>query len=182
MIQRTITALLLTIFAFSFTGCSDDSMESYAEMLETEKEVIAAYLEDYEVSDVIPSDNVFDPDVYYQLEDGVYMKVIYAGDPDVMAVAGDEVAFRYERTNLLDDSFDEGLFGQPLVNPYTFIFRLYDNSEYTTYGTGVEQPLYYLGEGAMVSLVIPSKYGFTQEIQAVTPFVYTVDYPRIYKQ
>lgn len=177
---QKIFALLFTATAlFTFASCDDT--DTYAELLEEEKAAISSYLKDYNVTSTLPSEFVDnDTTTFYALDDGVYMMVVRVGDLDIMAEQYDKVVFRYERTSLLDDTFDEGDRNSPLLGgSYYFYYNLYGDSRYssyTTYGTGIEAPLEYLGDGAKVNLIVPSKYGFSSEISYVTPFLFTLDY------
>ncbi len=178
MTQKIFALFLVATTIFSFASCDDT--ETYAELLEEEKAAISSYLADYNVTSTLPDVFVdYDTTTYYQLEDGVYMMVYRVGDLDIMAEQYDLVYFRYERTSLLDGYYDEGDRNTPMVaGTKYFYYDQYDSrySSYTTYGTGIEQPMAYLGDGAKVNLIVPSKYGFSSEISYVTPFVYTIDY------
>ncbi len=174
------TALLLCVIAN--TSC--DETKSYAELLEEETDAVDKYLANYTVINEIPENNNFEVGEtapYYKLdEDGyVYMQVIDKGDAG-MAAYNEVIYFRYSRLNLLTWAAggDQTVTGNDssLASPYSFNFKNTVLSSTTQFGTGIQQPLYYLNKNCRVNLIIKSKVGPTVELSAVTPYLYDVRY------
>ena len=49
-------------------------------------------------------------------------------------------------------------------------------SSTTQYGTGIQYPMYFLGNECKVNLLIRAKLGFTAETSTVIPYLYTISY------
>ena len=92
---------LTFLFALIILGSSCSDKKSYSDMLTDERKAIRSYLKDKTVVDDIPEDNNYDPDVFYALENGVYMQVLENPNPTLKALSGEDVYIRYTETNLL---------------------------------------------------------------------------------
>ena len=183
-----ISASLLTAGGLAFSSCSDT--KSYAEMLNDEKMAINYYLSNYKVENQIPADSVFEigeDAPYYRIEPegNLYMQVLDAGDLSDKANKDDLIYFRFMRLNLLDE-WDlglgsgrwEGNADDMAMSPTSFRFENFSVSSSSQYGVGLQYPLYFLGMGCKVNLIVKSQYGLTEELAYVTPFLYNVRYFR----
>lgn len=172
--------LSLVLLLMISSSCSDS--KTYAELLEAEQNAINKYLSNQQVIKTIPSDTIFitgENAPYYLIEDGVYMQVIKPGDQKDKIKKGELVYFRYVRTNLLRwaaGSESEGDAVGNMDSGSSWMSFKYGSSSTPTYGLGIEDPLIYVGRNAEVKLIIPSKVGFKEEINSVTPFLYRIKY------
>lgn len=179
--------LSLTWLAIAGTSCSDT--KSYAEMLTEENQAVNSFLARHKVVDFIPEDNNFEigeDAPYYCLDDegNVYMQVLSKGS-DEKPEKNDRVYFRYLCYDLYsyvigDDENNSEIASGNADNMNTqstfFLFGNTSVSESTQYGIGIQQPLYYLGYGAKVNLIVKSQYGPSSLMAYVIPYLYTITY------
>lgn len=172
----------LSLFNMLYTSCDDT--KSYSELLEEENEAVDKFLANYQVIYTIPADNNFEvgPSApYYQIDDdgNVFMQVIDKGDAG-MAYDNEVIYFRYSRLNLLTwasggDQVPSGN-DSSLASPLSFNFKNTTLGSTTQYGTGIQQPLYYLNKNCRVNLLIKSKAGSSEDLVSVTPYLYDIRY------
>ena len=184
MKNRKLFLCCVAMLACMFVNTSCDDTKSYAELLEEENDAVEKYLSSFTVIDEVPADNNFqvgESAPYYKLdEDGyVYMQVLDKGDAG-MAAYNEVIYFRYSRLNLLtwSDGGDQTPTGNDssLASPYSFNFQNTVLSFTTQFGTGIQQPLYYLEKNCRVNLIVKSKVGPSSEISSVTPYLYEIRY------
>ena len=187
MKQKFILIMLLCGFLFIGTSCKDD--KTYAELLQEEQDSIDKYLKGYRVADIPANlddlettngDRESSDAPYYRLEDGVYMQIISKGNGTSIQ-KGDKVYFRFLRQNLntlaSTGSADAvGNFYYENIDDYYFNYNTVTTSSSTTYGLGIEYPLQYVGNKAVVKVIVPSKMGFTESISSVIPYLYLIEY------
>lgn len=181
-IKAMVCVASLLFSAVAYTSCDDT--KSYAELLKEEDKAVEKFLSNYTVVNTIPADNNFQVGTsapYYKLdEDGyVYMQVLDKGDAG-MATYNEVIYFRYSRLNLLiwasdGDQVPTGN-DSSLASPYSFNFENTMLSSTTQYGTGIQQPLYYLNKNCRVNLIIKSKAGSSNDLVSVTPYLYEIRY------
>ena len=183
----TLIALLLPLFAAMMSSSCSKS-KSYAELLNDESYAVNSFLANYRVINSIPSDTVFEVGEnapYYRLnnEGTLYMQVLDPGTRTDKAVYDELIYFRFMRTNLSElwktgEAIPEGNDVDMSIEPTSFRYQNFTMSSYTTYGTGIQEPLKYLGIDCRVNLVVKSQLGLTSEISAVVPFLYNLRYFR----
>lgn len=169
---------------------SCDDRRSYSELLTDESHAVNLFLSDQRVEGAIPADSMFEvgPGApYYQLDaDGnVYMQVLDKGDMNIRPTTDDRVYFRFMRYNLnryesgveLEGAGNaEDVAGGNGLGPLFFLFNNYTLSSSSQYGSGLQEPMKYLGANAHVNLVVKSQFGLTKETANVIPFLYNVRY------
>lgn len=188
---------LVRVFLFLIAGvsllssCKDG--KSYADLLKEEDKAVKAFLANKIVINEVPADSVFITlqDVpgndtlavpYYQLDsDGnVYMQVLEAGDLNDRFEKGDDVNLRFLRYDL--KALVNGENPTPMGNansPSNYITIRFGEttlSSTTQYGTGIQYPMYFLGNECHVNLIIRAKAGFTSETSTVMPYLYDIRY------
>jgi hypothetical protein len=194
--MRRIT-YLFSVFLLGAAGvlssCSDT--KTYAELLADEKQAIKDFvkfdgivpisvsedgLESY-VNDELdwsPNTKHFEVGKWYKFEDGLYMKIKSYGDTTQMFASSSmgypSITMRYDSCyNLL--TFED--WNSPYTNnldPYSLwtISSWNKNSSGSTFGSGLEFPIQFLGVDGSVSLILPSKIGLTSEISSVIPYYF----------
>jgi len=174
--------------AIATTSCDDN--RSYAELLTDENMAVNHYLSDQRVEGEIPADSVFEtgPDApYYQLDtDGnVYMQVLDKGDMNLRPQTDDRVYFRFIRYNLsryetgveMEGAGNaEDVAGGNGLGALFFLFNNYTLTSSSQYGSGIQEPMKFLGANAHVNLVVKSQFGWTNETANVIPFLYDIRY------
>ena len=186
-----IARILFVFFTVMMVLSSCDNGKSYADLLKEEDKAVKAFWADKKVKD-IPADSVFVTlqDVgnndtlavpYYRLDDdgNVYMQVLDAGIQDDRFEKGNDVNIRFLRVDL--KALMNGENPDPVgnTNPADYITIRFGEttlSSTTQYGTGIQYPMYFLGNESKVNLLIRAKLGFTAETSTVIPYLYTISY------
>lgn len=194
-IYKTLTLIGLICFAILTNGCS--KTQSYSELLKEEERACNWFLSSKNVALELPDDpkefitsdslrpngELYGDDApFYKMdEDGyVYMQVVRAEFDDMVA-EGDLVYFRFLRENIKD--LYEGIATTPSGNTdylnngtTSFVYRNTYLSSSTTWGTGIQMPLKYIGYNSEVNLVLKSYYGFTDEQSYCVPYIINLKY------
>lgn len=182
--------LLLGSTLLLITGCSKS--QSYSELLRDEEHAVNWYLAGYNVALEIPEDpemlitweEAGENAPYYKLdsEGYVYMQVVRADFQD-MVDEGDLVYFRLSRKSILD--MYNGIGSESTGNSdylpngaTSFVYKNTYLSSTTTWGTGIQMPLKYLGYNSEVNLVVKSYYGFAEEQSYCIPYLMNLRYFR----
>lgn len=179
---------LLSGIVLILGSCSKS--QSYSELLREEEHAVNWYLAKYNVALNLPDDpkelitfqEKGDDAPFYKLDpDGyVYMQVVSADFND-MVDEGDLVYFRFSRESI-EDMYN-GIESEPggnsdyLPNGSTsFIYKNTYLPSTTTWGTGIQMPLKYLGYNSEVNLILKSYYGFTEEQSYCIPYLMNIRY------
>lgn len=163
---------------------------SYSELLRDEQKYSNWFLAQHRVCNEIPADSVFevgsDAPYYRMDEDGyIYMQVLKAGDGD-FPVYGDQVYFTFTRYNIETMYEDKTLdvewetsnqedFLLTIGNTY-FIYGNYSVTSSSTYGSGIQVPVTYLGYNSEVNILLKSYYGFSSESTTCVPYLVNTRY------
>lgn len=190
--MNKLAQVLVVLFAGVALLSSCDDSKSYADLLKEEERAVKAFLADKIVINEIPADSVFISlqDVpnndtlavpYYKLDtDGnVYMQVLEPGYMDNRFEKGNDVNLRYLRYDL--KALMNGENPDPVgnTNPADYITIRFGEttlSSTTQYGSGIQYPMYFLGNECKVNLLIRAKAGFTVETSTVMPYLYYIRY------
>ena len=181
-------AIILCTLCAVITACSDS--KSYAELLNEENRLVNIFLADQRVVGYVPKDSVFETGEdapYYQMdtEGNIYMQVLDAGDMTQRPDKDNRVYIRFTRYNLSYYKDGELQFGAGNAEDISggeglgaryFLFDNMSAEVSTLLGSGIQIPMYYLGNNAKVNLVLKSQYGWTQEVSSVTPYLYNIRY------
>lgn len=170
------------------TGCSKS--QSYSELLRDEEHAVNWYLANYNVELDLPEDpedfvtyeEMGENAPFYKLdEDGyVYMQVVKANLNDPVA-EGDLVYFRFLRESILDmyngvESAPNGNLDYLPNGTTSFVYKNTYLTSTTTWGTGIQMPLAYLGYNSEVNIILKSYYGFTDEQSYCIPYIMNIKY------
>jgi hypothetical protein len=184
-LRHLLTISLTAAAAMTFSSCSDST--SYAELLSDETKYVNAFLADHVVILDIPEDSVFECGEnapYYRLdEDGnVFMQVLDKGD-DEKPKDDAQVFFRFTRYALSNYDSATGDLGTGSGNAEdvslgsaSFRFNNLTLSSSSSWGSGLQLPLNYVGYNSHVNVIIKSQYGLTSEISEVIPYLYDIRY------
>ncbi len=178
----------LILMMLVFASCS--KTESYSDLLKKEQKASNWFLAQQKVCNEIPADSVFlegsDAPFYRMDDDGyVYMQVIKTGDRE-LPKSGATVYFTYTRYNIetmysnntLDIAPTDGNqdnFISSIGDTY-FIFNNYSVASSSTFGSGMQLPLSYLGYNSEVNILLKSYYGFASDNTTCTPYLVNVRY------
>ncbi|MDR3138005.1 MAG: DUF4827 domain-containing protein [Tannerellaceae bacterium] len=185
-------ALFLVVCAAFASSCS--STPTYADMLEKEQKAINALLAErgFEVVKNYPPDGLFDKDVFYKMDNGVYIHVIDMGGE--RAALGEIVLARYTVNYFSLDSTAYTFFsnygphssGTMPVNFYYGNYSITIRNDVTStlqtaleavMSEGLQSGLEYVGHRGKVRLIVPFKVGCSSDMSSGTPvFFETVEY------
>ena len=172
--MKNILLLFSVIFTMIsvFFGCS--KTKTYAEKMEAEKKAIERFMDrnGYVVIGSYPEDSIFEENEFYRTSEGLYMNVINPKyNPDINADAvfkvGNTVMVRYKKEQyfMTDTTYNSNW----EYLPAEFVYGRID-TETTPEGWGI--PLRYVGNYALVKLIIPSVIGTATNQNSVVPVFY----------
>ena len=173
-----IARILFVFFTVMMVLSSCDNGKSYADLLKEEDKAVKAFLADIIVINSIPADSVF-----VTLQDvgnnDTLAVPYYRLDDDDRFEKGNDVNIRFLRVDL--KALMNGENPDPVgnTNPADYITIRFGEttlSSTTQYGTGIQYPMYFLGNECKVNLLIRAKLGFTAETSTVIPYLYTISY------
>ncbi|MDU1904443.1 MAG: DUF4827 domain-containing protein [Dysgonomonas sp.] len=150
-----------------FAACSKS--ESYADKVKKEKNRINGFLSEHniEVLHEYPSNGVFKSNQYYLDDSGVYINVVDSGNGTrANASKRAKIMYRFkDRMWLPAAESDTVDLNELSIQPLSFNYGVsstYINSDYTNYSLpylylspGITIPLKYVGENAIVRLIVP---------------------------
>lgn len=186
-----------TAFAFfiiagiilSLGACSKN--ESYADKVKNEKKLIRNFLDEHniEVLKTYPIDGVFGKDQYFLDEtSGVYFNVVDSGNGKRAKKENKaEVYYRFQDTYPLSFSQVDTINYKSYIKfqygiPETYLSANTSAPEYWYLSPGVTVPLQYVGEKAVVRLLVPfrNSYGSTLQTNSTTTLYYgNLEYTKI---
>lgn len=182
-------ALRLTVlFAFVlaiFASC--DNGDSYADKLDRERKNIKKFISEHDIKvlDTYPASGVFQANEYFrEPTTGVYINVIDSGNGKrASAARRDYVNVRFTDAmaipvNELDTASSSDLGLYPIEFMYgvesTYVGSSSSNTaDYYYKSKGMAIPLKYVGEDAVVSLIIPFNSGSTVQQSSTFPMFFT---------
>ncbi len=185
--SRKFTILMALMALMVMSSCKDN--ESYADLLNSERQATNAYLANCRVVNQIPADTVFEVGKdapYYRIdpEGRVYMQVLKASDRKTdKAKTSEKIYFRYMRYNLIywykyNEMIGSGNEQDMQAATTYFQYNDFSLTISSQWGYGIQLPLTFLGVDSEVNLIIKSQYGWANEISNVQPYLYHVRYFR----
>lgn len=185
---------LIASICFLFGACSKS--ESYADKVKKEKKRISSFIKEHniEVLNDYPANGVFKSNEFYLDPSGVYINVVDSGNGKrANADTRAEVYFRFRDAMWLPTSESDTISlsdvsTQPLGFNYgvTATYTYYDYSTniipYYYLSPGVTIPLQYVGENAIVKLIVPfrNSIGSAYQRDAYTTIYFDyLEYTRI---
>lgn len=164
---------ILMILCVALLVASCDKTKSYTEHLKDERKAIDRLIdhEGFKILKNYPSDGVFKENEFVKLDNDVYLNVIDSGNGNRAVLGQTKVFCRFEAYGILDSDTaylmaNNLTYGPSYVYGYptefVFGYNVY-SGEYVNYfpdqfvGEGLATPLYHVGEGAVVRLIVPFK-------------------------
>lgn len=190
-IKLRISIVASMVMALFFGSCS--KTESYSDLLKKEQKASNWFLAQQKVCNEIPADSIFiegDDAPYYKMDDDgyVYMQVVSSQSKNQRDIpkTGEQVYFTFTRwsietmysNNTLEVATDLGNQDNFMTSiGYTyFLFNNYSVNSSSSYGSGIQIPVSYLGYNSEVNLLLKSYYGFSSENTTCIPFKVNVRY------
>lgn len=167
---------VLVAFVVLFSAC--DNSKTYAERLDEEKAAISKLISDSFIVIPFNKDSLYTPKNKHimQLSNGVYVGIISKGNRSDTAVTGTTVTFRFKGARVVGDTLTYQNIQS--IYPCEFVYKKTSATSFYYTGVvsceGVQKPLAFLGNGATVKLIIPSKMNFSdyQDISVVKPMYF----------
>lgn len=201
MKKLTLFFLSLLALTISFQAC--DNSKTYAEMLDEEKDAINDFIKDHNIKVISQSqfyaqDSItnLDENEFVQLASGVYMQIVDKGSDNIADTVknNDEILVRFMEYDIIrKDTALSNLTAAETVDAFRYtvtsssIAGLFLQGYMMTYysSTAVPAgwlvPLEYVRNRAHVRLIVPSKMGTQNAIQAVYPYYYDIRKYQIWK-
>lgn len=200
MKKLTLFFLSLLALTISFQAC--DNSKTYAEMLEDEKDAINDFIKDHNIKVISQSQfyaqdstTNLDENEFVQLASGVYMQIVDKGSDNIADTVknNDEILVRFMEYDIIrKDTALSNLAAVETVDAFRYTITsssiaglflqgymmLYYN---TAVPAGWLVPLEYVRDRAHVRLIVPSKMGTQNAIQAVYPYYYDIRKYQIWK-
>lgn len=180
--KRGFYLLLMLLGAVILISSCGNSTRTYAEKLKDERKRINKLIDslDFVILDSYPKDGVFKENEFVHLKSGLYLNVVDSGNGN-RAVAGQTYIlcrFEYDFMNVLKNTtMTIDGFRAP-YQPLSFTYGVNVVSEknyeeiYYVFGLGLVEPLQYVGDGAVVKLIVPFKIGGDLQTQGGDPIYY----------
>ncbi len=200
--MKKLTLFLLVLFALGLGFQACDNSKTYAEMLEEEKDDIKAFIKDSSIvvisqSQFYAQDSTTDvsKNEYVLLASGVYMQIVKKGyededgkliNPNDTVKNNDEVLVRFSEFSLRDKKVSlSNLNASETVDAFRYTYSsssiaglFLQGYMLSVYSSAVPAgwlvPLSYVGNGACVKLIVPSKMGHKSAMNYVLPYYYYI--------
>jgi hypothetical protein len=171
---------VFTIILLGLIGFSCDNSKSMQEYIREEKKSIERYILSQKIAVLTeyPKDSIFKENQYYKTSDGLYMHVSDRGNLDRRIEAYDEVLLRFDYFHYIKNYVSgqtDSIVLSYLYLPIAFTYGIsgsYNNDPAGLACSGFAIPLPYVGEGAVVDLIIPSELGNATDNSSFAPVFY----------
>ena len=177
--MRKTVAFIMSFVLLGFINIACDSGKSVQEYIREERKAIERYLltQNIEVLNEYPQNRVFDleKNQYYKTSEGLYMQVVDSGNSRRVQTY-DEVLIRFDYLYYIK-SYVSGSTDSIVVSYMYFPIEFRYGISYSTDPTGLACsgfaiPLTYVGEGAVLNLIIPSELGNSTDNGSFAPVFY----------
>ncbi|MDR0542180.1 MAG: DUF4827 domain-containing protein [Dysgonamonadaceae bacterium] len=178
--MRKTVAFILSVILLGLINLSCDNSKSMQEYIREEKKSIERYIsaKGIVVLDEYPKDSLFGENQYFKTSEGLYMHVVDRGNPARRVESYNEVLVRFDYFVYVK-SYVSGATDSIVLNylylPIAFRYGIpgsYSNDPAGLACNGFAIPLSYVGEGAVVDLIIPSELGNATDNSSFAPVFY----------
>jgi len=166
--------VLMVVISCVSLSCSQN--KSLQELLQEEKKAIDRFINmnDLVILKKYPENGVFKEKEYFRTSDGLFINVVDSGNGTRVQMLND-VSVRYESMQYIKD-VAKGYSTSYIAPPYPFSFVYGIPQTYSSASTPVCQawviPLSFVGEEAVLNLIIPSSLGSYTNNSDITPVFY----------
>jgi len=156
--------VIISLIIISCISFSCKQSKSLQELLQEEKKAIDRFItmNDFVILKDYPADSIFKENEYYRTSDGLFFHVVDLGNGKRVKPA-DDVSVRYEYFQYIKDvvSGDTTTYNFLSYQPFSFVYGI--SATYMSASSPVCQgwviPLSYVGENAVIDIIIPSSLG-----------------------
>lgn len=180
MIKVKVGILMLLACTFIFSSCNNN--RTYADMKKDQEKAINKFISErnIEVIHKYPSDSIFEENQFLLLDNGVYLNIVDSGNGNRAALYKTKILMRCSGEHIFKsdtgkfDIFEnnspyapiEFIYGyaSQTISQYTSWFSNYTYHPVCYYlSLNVESILEYVGENAVVKLIVPFENGSTYQ-------------------
>jgi len=175
MKKGALGIVMIMIISCFFSACSNN--KSLQELLQEEQKAIDRFINENNlvVLKNYPADGVFKENEYYRTTDGLFFHVVDSGNGTRAQLLND-ITIRYDYCQYVKDvaSGDTSKYVFPSVMPYSFVYGISQtySSTATPVCSGWVIPLSYVGENAVIDMIIPSAVGSYYDNINISPMFY----------
>ena len=169
---------IVSFILLAFIPISCDNSKTMQEYIREEKKAIERYIvsQGIEVLNEYPQDSIFKEKQYYKTNEGLYMHVVDAGNTSRRVQWANEVLIRFDYLyyikNYVSGNTDSIVLNYAYL-PIEFRYGISYSTDLTGLAcSGFAIPLTYVGEGAVVNLIIPSELGNSNDNSSFAPVFY----------
>jgi hypothetical protein len=159
-------------------AASCDQSKTMQEYLREEKKAIDRFISDngFVVLKNYPADGVFKENEYFRTQDGLYIHVVDSGNGNRVK-SREEVTVRFEFMSKIKPPKDTIMWNDTGNKtdpdyPYSFIYDVYQSYSGARVCYAWVYPLSYVGEHAVVDLIVPSSLGFKTASNSFEPYFF----------
>jgi len=173
--MKKIILFVLPLIAVTILGSSCNDQKTAQELIQEEKKAIQRFVSknNIDVLDSYPKDGVFAENQYYRNPDGLFIQVVDSGNGKRAVPYKHEICVRFDGvqwfksdTTMVSSFYTNG------NRPYEFTYGIsgsYSNDQSTLACPGWEIPLAFVGEYAVVNLIVPSNLGSAYDQNSYRP-------------
>lgn len=175
MKKWALGVVLITIISCISSSCS--SNKSLQELLTEERKAIDKFISmnDFVILKDYPKDGVFKEKEYFRTTDGLFFHVVDSGNGTRAQLLND-VSVRCAYYQYIKDvaGGDSSVYYLNPYSPFSFVYGISQtySVSYSPVCQGWVIPLSYVGEGAILDVIIPSALGSSDDNYSVTPLFY----------
>jgi len=176
MKKAILGIVLIMLIPCIFSACKDNR-KSLQELLQEERKAIDRFiiLNDFVILKDYPQSGVFNENEYFKTNDGLFFQVVDSGNGKRVKLM-DDVSVRFDYYQLVKEFArgDTVKYYLPFYDPFSFVYGIYPT--YSSYYSLVCQawviPLEYVGEEAILNLIVPSSIGSYSDNESIIPVFY----------
>ena len=169
-----IISVIAVVFCMFFS-CNDG--KNLQELLQEERKAIDRFISmnEFVILKEYPKDGVFEENEYFKTNDGLFLHVVDSGNGK-RAKLRDDVCVRFDYYQYVKDyaQGDTTKNYLPFYDPFYFVYGI--SGTYSSYYSLVCQawviPLEYVGEEAVLNLIVPSSIGSYSDNSSIIPVFY----------
>ena len=173
--MKKIISLVLSLIAVTILVSSCNDQKTAQELIQEEKKAIQRFVAKNNIKtlDSYPENGVFAENEYYRNPDGLYINVVDSGNGKRAVPYKHEICVRFDGVQWFkSDTLSFSSFDTNGNNPYEFTYGIsqsYANDQNTLACPGWEIPLAFVGEYAVVNLIVPSNLGSAYDQSTYRP-------------
>ena len=161
-----ILVLVGSVLNFMFT-VSCNNTPTYEELKAAEQKIIRRILDEKGITIIkeYPKNGVFKEKEFFQLSSGIYLNVVDSGNGDRAVPYQTDILIRVSGEAYLKDGVDTFSTFINVYEPFEFRYgnaygvgqekSQYNNLYYSYFGMGMESILSYVGDSAIVKMIVP---------------------------